>query len=91
MTQRIAFSFDGCGINDATDPYRPRIATLTRRDAIDAGAPGRGYRLHGELMTAAPRLLALAREFEDYLRRTGTGADTLTSIHRILAPFEGVE
>jgi hypothetical protein len=62
MSERYAFSFDGCGINDATDPYHPRIATLTRRDAIDQGAPGRGYRAHGELMAAAPELRTLLRQ-----------------------------
>jgi len=43
-----AYSFDGHGLNDATDPYRSRIATFTNKaDAMK----------HGCLLAAAPCLL----------------------------------
>ena len=43
-----AYSFDGHGINDAMDQYKPRLATFTSE------AKGQG---HGELFAAAPELL----------------------------------
>jgi len=49
----FAFSFDGFGINDATDPYRPRIATLTRVDSDPEH-----WQRQGQLMAAAPKLYA---------------------------------
>jgi len=42
------YSFDGHGINDALDQYKPRLATLTPE------GKGNG---HGELLAAAPDLL----------------------------------
>ncbi len=51
------FSFDGCGINDATDEYRPRIATLTR-----VAGDWAHYRAHGELMAQAPALRDALRD-----------------------------
>jgi hypothetical protein len=41
-----AYSFDGHGINDAIDQYKPRLATLTQEG-----------KAHGALLAAAPELL----------------------------------
>lgn len=48
------YTFDGCGINDATDPYRPPLAKLTQK----------ATREDGRLMAAAPDLLAALESLE---------------------------
>jgi hypothetical protein len=64
------FGFDGCGINnhnDASDPYRPRLATLTEAGhAINAGP----------LLAAAPELRDMVRDLRDFMAlEEGDGAD----------------
>jgi hypothetical protein len=53
MGDQMKFSFDGFGINDMSDPYCPRIATLTQpwRDPEK-------WQEAGKLMGASPELAA---------------------------------
>ena len=101
MSIKLAFSFDGCGINDATDPYRPRIATLTRRADVAAQDYGWGaFKVHGELMAQAPAMLAALRECVKSLEyaamvldppAVSTFRESITTARALLAPFERVE
>lgn len=72
------YTFDGKGINDATDPYRRRLATLAPDAPREAGV----------LMAAAPELLAALADIVEtfdrhnvpvdaYLRRNYETARTL--------------
>lgn len=47
----LAFSFDGKGINDASDPYKPRLATLT--EAGHKAEIGPALEALPDLLTAA--------------------------------------
>jgi len=58
----MKFTFDGCGINDATDPYASRIATMTRRANRDGSGYMDRYRPHCELMALAPELADMLRD-----------------------------
>ena len=54
------FTFDGHGINDANDEYKPRVATLN--------TPYKNVEI-GILLAAAPELLEALRETEPWLMR----------------------
>lgn len=56
----MKFTFDGHGINDANNEYKPRVATLTTPYKTAAV---------GNLLAAAPELLAIAQRLEDVLWR----------------------
>ncbi len=55
MTYTLKFSYDGFGINDATDPYRPRLLTFAR-NTPDAETQSKHDAI-GSLIEAAPDLL----------------------------------
>ena len=54
------FGFDGCGVNDYSNEYHPRIATLT-------GAYAHNPR-YGRLLAAAPTLLTALERWEKFAR-----------------------
>ena len=58
------YTFDGCGINDATDIYARRIATLDR-NALTADE----VRKHGLTLAAAPDMLEALKYALDCVER----------------------
>lgn len=58
-------TFDGCGINDAADPYAARLATFTERLRADEARA----RTLGMLLAAAPRMLAALELAESRLAK----------------------
>lgn len=55
------WSWDGCGVNDATE-YRERIATYSRLHSLDNPE---ARKANGRLMAAAPELLEILEAIVD--------------------------
>ncbi len=58
------FSYDGYGLNDATDPYRPRVLTFAKAPHLDD--ENRRERM-ARLLCAAPELLAALGACADFI------------------------
>ncbi len=89
----MKFSFDGGGVNDANDPYCPRIATLTRNQLADPDM----YQKAGRLMAAAPALAAALAQalpwlilLGDYIGN-GTQANPMGRCDAILAARDALD
>jgi hypothetical protein len=59
----LAFSYDGHGLNDATDPHRPRVLTFARK-ARDMETAAEQDRI-GRLLAAAPAMRAALEKLVD--------------------------
>lgn len=66
MSARLAFSYDGFGLNDATDPYRPRVLTFAQK-ARSAETAAQHDRI-GNLLASAPELLQALEDLRAQLR-----------------------
>ena len=94
MSINLAFTFDGCGINDATHPYAPRILTGSRAHWDDVK-----FKAACRLMEQSPALLAALRDSESLILRlerpdgmpANVPLETIDRIRALLAPFEGVQ
>lgn len=80
--KKLAWSFDGAGINDTSSKYRPRIATLSPSYAHNADYSRRED--IGTLLAAAPTMLAaleaIARcDNVDQVRAIATNAARIAS------------